>query len=105
MLIVKFGTIIVVHCGVNFNDMDRTKEKIELFRERTGRFVYIRGKYPHFEVGDTLASYYDEGDFERTEGKVEKIELDATTDDWVYTFEGGEKLHESTLIDEHYYKI
>lgn len=85
--------------------MDRTKETLEFIRERKGRFVYIRGKYPNFEVGDTLACYYDEGDFEFSEGKVEKIELDSETDDWLYTFEGGKQMYEAILVDEAFYKI
>lgn len=85
--------------------MDRTIKMVQFCRESRGRFVYIRGKYPNFEVGDTLACYYDDGNFEFSEGKVEKIELDSEIDDWLYTFEGGKQMHEAILVDEHFYKI
>ena len=68
--------------------------------------VYHVGQEPRWKVGDTLAIYEFYSDYEGEDvlGEVTNVMLDESGEDWQYTFNDGEILYESELINEEAYR-
>lgn len=67
--------------------------------------IYHCGSEPIWKIGDILAAYqfYSDHEGEYMYGKITDVKMDEN-EDWLYTFEDGEKLYENMLISDEVYK-
>lgn len=71
--------------------------------------IYHVGSEPRWKIGDSLASYEVQSDYEGiyNYGEIVDIKMDEEFNDWVYSFKGGEEemeIYEKELIGEEAYK-
>lgn len=81
-------------------------ETYTIKRTEHGRFVYIPGLKPEYNVGDHifLDDVHEDATFTYDLGKIVTVEFDNAADDWIYTFEDGGEYCGEEMLDGSYYK-
>ncbi|WP_296865099.1 hypothetical protein [uncultured Methanobrevibacter sp.] len=79
---------------------------ITIERGKTCKMVYIAGLEPSFAVGDFLAYYEFNTDYEGEEelGTVTNVKFDEYHQDWLYTFDNGDIATDEELLHYETYK-